>query len=107
MDERSAKRQGARRGICQDQAVPELCCELHGCWQGLELPGLLSVGRRCGDEAVLVRAWEGADDGTAGRFTPLALVGREDRPPGRKVDRAAYHITLNAYDRVLLQGNPS
>jgi hypothetical protein len=102
MDER-----GAWRGIGEDQALPELGYELQGRWEGMELPGVLAVGRRCGDRAVLVGAWEGADEGPAGGLTPLAGGGREASPPCRKADRATGHLALKACRLDLSQGKPA
>ena len=70
--------------------------ELHGRWPGRELPDCLAGGRCGRDKAVLVRAWEGADEGPAGRSPPLAWGRGEGRPPGRQVARAAGPRALHA-----------
>jgi hypothetical protein len=107
MQAHRAKRRSARRGIGEDHASPARGCERHGRWQGVELPGLLAGGRRGSNGALRVRAWEGADEGTADGVTPLPFVGREDGAPCRTVARAACPRAVHACRLERPQGQTS
>src|SRR5687768_15603126 len=104
MNERGAECRGPRLGIGEDQAVPELSSQPQRRGPGTELPRLLAIGRRRGNGAALVFAWEGADNRPTGGFAPLALVRREGRPPRGKVHRAACDIAVHACRLELPQG---
>ena len=75
--------------IGKHQTIPELRVQPQGSFVPLDLPGLVAVRWCRGNGVVLVRAREGADERPPLRFAPLALIGRQSRPPRREVAGAA------------------
>src|ERR687883_682559 len=106
MDDRGTECRGARLSIGKHQPIPELRVQPQGSWVRADLPSLLAVWWRCRNGVVLVRARERADKRPPLRFAPLALIGRQGRPPRCEVDGAARHIAGNASRLELRQGKP-
>src|ERR1051326_1949554 len=106
MDDCGTEGRGTRQGSGEHQPIPALRLEPQGSCARTDLPGLLAVGRCRGNGVVLVRAREGADERPPPRFASPAVLGWEDRPPRRAVDRTTGYLAENASRLDLHQGKP-